>query len=429
VARTIVDSNLKDRTARSRLKARGKPYYRLIEEGLHVGYRRPRGRRGKPAPAGKWVVRRYTGKQTYVVETLAAADDFSDSDGVAVLDFAQAQNRARELHVQSAHAAAGIAGPLTVAAALDIHFEFLAGRGQGIVNQKYHGDGFITPALGDVEVAKLTTKQLRKWHHNLAKLPPRVRTKAGEPQQHRAINTNDAEAARRRKSSANRILTTLKAALNHVWREEKLVPSDVEWRRVEPFKKVDGARTDYLQIPQAKRLINAADPVFRPVVQTALATGCRYGEVCRLKVQDFNPDAGTLAIWQSKSGKPRHVVLTDEGVALFTELTAGRDSGELILHRANGDAWGRGHQNRFMAAACERAKIKPVGIHILRHTWASLAVMSGMPLMIVAKNLGHSDSKMVEKHYGHLAPSYIADAIRAHAPKFGFKPGNVAVIR
>jgi hypothetical protein len=45
--------------------------------------------------------------------------------------------------------------------------------------------------------------------------------------------------------------------------------------------------------------------------------------------------------------------------------------------------------------------------------------MNGVPLMIVAKNLGHSDSRMVEKHYGHLAPSYIADAIRAGAPRFG----------
>jgi hypothetical protein len=29
---------------------------------------------------------------------------------------------------------------------------------------------------------------------------------------------------------------------------------------------------------------------------------------------------------------------------------------------------------------------------------------------------------MVEKHYGHLAPSFVAEAIRAGAPKFGFKP-------
>jgi integrase len=56
----------------------------------------------------------------------------------------------------------------------------------------------------------------------------------------------------------------------------------------------------------------------------------------------------------------------------------------------------------------------------LRHTWASLSVMSGVPLLVVAKNLGHADTRMVERHYGHLAPSYIADAIRAG--KFGFTP-------
>jgi hypothetical protein len=42
-----------------------------------------------------------------------------------------------------------------------------------------------------------------------------------------------------------------------------------------------------------------------------------------------------------------------------------------------------------------------------------------VPLMVVAKNLGHVDTKMVEAHYGHLAPSYIADAIRAGGPRFG----------
>jgi hypothetical protein len=47
--------------------------------------------------------------------------------------------------------------------------------------------------------------------------------------------------------------------------------------------------------------------------------------------------------------------------------------------------------------------------------------MNGVPPLVVAKNLGHSDTRMVEKHYGHLAPGYIVDAIRAGAPKFGFK--------
>ena len=55
--------------------------------------------------------------------------------------------------------------------------------------------------------------------------------------------------------------------------------------------------------------------------------------------------------------------------------------------------------------------------------------MNGAPLLVIAKNLGHSDTKMVERHYGHLAPSYIADAIRAAAPKFGVEPSNPSALR
>jgi integrase len=70
-------------------------------------------------------------------------------------------------------------------------------------------------------------------------------------------------------------------------------------------------------------------------------------------------------------------------------------------------------------AACRHARISPaISFHGLRHTWASLAVMAGMPLMVVAKQLGHRDTKMVERYYGHLAPSYVNEAIRAGAPRY-----------
>ena len=83
-----------------------------------------------------------------------------------------------------------------------------------------------------------------------------------------------------------------------------------------------------------------------------------------------------------------------------------------------------------MAAACARAGIVPaVGLHQLRHTYASLAVMNGTPLMVVAHALGHSSTRMVEKHYGHLSQSYVAEAIRKGAPRFGkVKASNVTPI-
>lgn len=247
-----------------------------------------------------------------------------------------------------------------------------------------------------------------------------MRTKPGDKQRHRAI-AHDDDGRRRRQASANRVLTILKAALNRAWRRGKIA-SNAAWTRVEPFENVDAARVRYLTVAEAKRLINACDHGFRPLVEAALQTGARYGELARLQVHDFNSDNGTVAVRQSKSGKPRHVVLTDEGVALFRQLSAGRAGSAVLIPRADGSPWQASHQARPMIDACERAKITPrVSFHILRHTWASLAVMNEVPLMVVAKNLGHSDTRMVEKHYGHLAPSYVADTIRAKAPRFGFK--------
>jgi integrase len=250
----------------------------------------------------------------------------------------------------------------------------------------------------------------------------------GEAQKHKHVVDGDGRRARR--ASANRTWTILRAALNHAFHNDETV-SDVAWRKVAPFKKVDAVRARYLSIEDAKRLINACDPDFRLLVQAALRTGARYGELAQLTAAGFNPDSGTLHIRQSKSGKARDIILTDEAVALFKQLTAGRAGNDLILHKADGAAWQKSDQARRMAEAVTRAKIKPaISFHGLRHTWASLAVMNGVPLMVVAKNLGHGDSRMVEKHYGHLAQSYIADAIKAGAPRFGMpKPINVEPMR
>jgi integrase len=72
-----------------------------------------------------------------------------------------------------------------------------------------------------------------------------------------------------------------------------------------------------------------------------------------------------------------------------------------------------------MTEACRAASIAGGSFHILRHTAASHLVMAGVPLNVVAHNLGHADTRMTEKHYAHLAPSYIAETIRKFAPDFG----------
>jgi integrase len=416
VPRKVRDSSLESRSARSRLPVRHKPYFRLIEPGLHLGYRK------LTSGPGTWIKRRYVDQGKYVTENLRTAtgvlvlaDDYEDADGVRILSFAQAQQAAR-----------GPRGPqrsgdaYTIADAVDDYLRFLESDGRSaraVQDARYRAQALILPKLGKIKITSLVPERLRHWRDDIAVTPARLRTGKGEEQQYRAISNNE-ETRRQRRVSANRTWTTLRAVLNHAFRDGK-IDNDAAWRKVRPFQAVDTARIHYLTIAEAKRLINACDPDFRRLVQAALQTGCRYGELCRLEAHDFNPDSGTLAIRKSKSGKPRHVVLTDEGRAFFAQLIVGRSGSEPVL----GKMWGPSHQIKRMREACEHAKIKPaVSFHVLRHTWASHAVMGGMPLMVVAKNLGHSDTRMVERHYGHLAPDFVADAIRKTAPKFGFKP-------
>jgi integrase len=441
MARTIKDTSLDKREARSRLVARGKPYYRLIEEGLHLGYRKPKGVAGRPAGAGKWVARQYVDdgvskegkRQPYKVEIIGPADDFSDADGVAILNFKQAQDKARERMKRRAQVAAGNSGPYTVNDAIKAYLTWLENEGRSaaaIRDAESRADAFIRPKLGDKEVGALTAKDLQHWRDNVAKALPRVRTKPGKKQKHRSL-AEDAnveereEEQRKRRASANRIWTTLRAALNKAFEDDE-VSSDGAWRKVKPFKDVDKARTRYLKVAEAQQLANAIEAEFRPMVQGALLTGGRYGQLARLTVADFNGDAGTVRMTSRKGDgtkKVYHVHLTDEGVSFFNQMCLGRnDAKGLIFKKTDGTAWLKSEQARPMKEASSRAKISPpVNFHCLRHTYASHAVMNGAPLLVVAQNLGHSDTRMVEQHYAHLAPGYVADAIRAAVPRFGFK--------
>jgi integrase len=391
MARRVRDSGLESRAARAKLKPRGKPYYKSIGEGLHLGYRKGR-------VEGKWVVRRYAGNQAYITDTIGTADDITDTDGTVVLNFWQAQDRAREIGGYLVYS-----GPYRVKDAIADYLTFLGDRGHLI---EYRINKHILPKLSDALVAELTSESIRAWHNGM--------TRAGED-----------EEARKSKVSANRMLATLKSALNLAFRESK-VANDAAWRRVSLFKNVIKARTRYLSLAECERLLNACEPDFRLLVRGALETGARYSELCRMVCGDFNPDAGTIHVLKSKSGKERHIILTDDGAAYFGSLTAGQPGNALVF----GKEWKPDHQKRRMQIACKHGRIDPpINFHGLRHTWASHAVMAGMPLNVVARNLGHADTKMVEKHYGHLAPSYVVDQVRKFAPRFGKVSSNVKAIR
>jgi integrase len=426
MARTVRDAKLETRTARLRLPIRTEPYWRGLEKGFALGYRRR-------AKGGTWLARRRQADGGYAEHRIGTTDDLQDADGVAVLDYAKAQKTARQWWRGEARREEGHEtreGPLTVA---DVVAEYLKAYerrgGKAVYETQRAAETHILPALGIIFVGKLTARKIADWHHELAEKRARVRTKLGRRQNYREVVTGP-DAIRKRRATANRILTVLKAALNHAWKAGHL-PSDDAWRRVKPFKAVETALVRYLSEAECVRLVNACEPVFRNLVRGALLTGCRYSELAGMRAADFNADAGVITVRESKADKPRHVILTEEGQRLFADLTAGKLGSDPIFTRANGGVWGKSHQLRPTREACRRAKIKPeISFHVLRHTHGSALAMKGVPMAVIAEQLGHADTRMTEKHYAHLGPSYVADTIRANFPSLGItKDGPVRALQ
>jgi integrase len=399
MARTIRDARLETRTARARLTVGRNVHWRTLVPGkCHLGYRRRRA----DLP-GQWLVRHYKGNDRYAISPLGLADDFDDN----AMTFAQAQKAALARRAPTSSK--------TVADAVVDYVAWLrAHRAAGTADDAAgRARNWIIPELGAIKLGELKSERISAWLIRLAAAPALTR---GGRKTRRPPGTEDEIRARR--ATANRALADLRAALNQAFRAGH-VADDSAWRRVRPFGGAEKARQAFLSLTEARQFIAAADPAtpFGKLVMAALLTGARYSELGRLKVGDLN--GGKVHVARSKSGRARDIVLSDEGARFFADLAANRGIGESLLPRSDGEPWRKSQSLEPMHAACIKAGIRPLGIHQLRHSYASNAIMAGMPLTVLARNLGHVDTKMVEKHYGHLLETYIDEQIRRYVPQFG----------
>ncbi len=455
MARTKRSASLDSRNKRLELTP-GDLHLEQIRAGSYLLYRRPTN-----GSAGNWLVRWYdpdTRKQRQ--ERMGTADDFAVADGIGVLSYKQATDKA-ELWFKTRNRFAILAaegevvpvGPYSVADAFRDYLYDAKRRGmKGLLITEQTANAHIIPVLGAVAVAKLTRRKIEDWHLALSETPrkttgkPKDEDPEDEAEDGSAPKAEEAprppmseEETRKRRNTSNRVLSILKAALNHALASNKVL-EPAPWRFVKPFKNVSSSRVRYLTIAEQRKLVEASEPDFRALVQAALFSGARYGELTRLRVQDFSARNGSLYIEFSKSGKSRHVFLTEEAQAWFSQIVEGRDSCELLLTRGNvlrtkrkglveDKGWAPYDQVYCMNQACEAAGLPPFTFHELRHTYASALVNHGVPLAYVAAQLGHSDTRMVERYYGHLSPNAQADSVRTHAPKLGIGATKVQPLR
>lgn len=176
-----------------------------------------------------------------------------------------------------------------------------------------------------------------------------------------------------------------------------MVASNDAWTRVKPFKDVGASRKVFLTAKQIIALKEATTGGFNILIEAAILTGARYGELVAAKVRDLDLINGSLHL-NGKTG-PRECYLSQDAYAFLKKAAKNRLPDAFLFVRDDGDPWGRCHQLRPMKAAVKAAKLPADTVfYSLRHYHISKALLAGIPAQIVAENTGTS-IRMLEKHY------------------------------
>ncbi|MGI9488715.1 MAG: tyrosine-type recombinase/integrase [Geminicoccaceae bacterium] len=142
------------------------------------------------------------------------------------------------------------------------------------------------------------------------------------------------------------------------------------------------------------------------IIRLILLTGCRSGEIFKLRWKEVKRDR--LALADSKTG-PRTVLLGEQARALLRQRRQKRQSAFVFPSPTDPAKPRRTITSVWRRIRAEAGLGDDIRLHDLRHTFASHAVMRGETLMMTGKLLGHSTPVTTER-YAHLADSFLLDA-------------------
>jgi integrase len=206
------------------------------------------------------------------------------------------------------------------------------------------------------------------------------------------------------KASANRTLTTLKAALNFAVANRLVTASAAqEWAEVKAFKNAGKRRDLYLDLKQRRALLDQAQGAFRDLLEAAMLTGARAGELVNATRGQF--DARTECMtFKGKTG-PRTVPLSAVALTLFKRLSESKLPAARLLVRDDGKPWAHSDWDELVRDAAAAAGLPAkTCLYTLRHSFITQAIQDGLSILDVARLVGTS-VMMIEKHYGHLVHS------------------------
>ncbi len=172
-------------------------------------------------------------------------------------------------------------------------------------------------------------------------------------------------------------------------------------------------RVRYILPEEAEKLRFTIPAWFRPYIILACQTGLRRGDLTRLTLEQLDFQTDRIVIGKTKNGDPIGIAMTSLVKRTLIALISSRTTDSPYVFC---DERGRPHSpykvSMAFRRACERAGVKNLRLHDLRHDFATLMLRRTKNLVDVQHALGHKDSRMTLR-YAHLLPEDLKDAYEA----------------
>lgn len=424
MSRALKDFRLNDRAARAKLAPRAKPYWRLISDGRHLGFRS-----GKTS--GSWIARfREPGSESgYTSAKLGLADDRTEADGRTILSWAQALEKANEWFATQVNRVGQTAKVRSVEDAIKCYVAIQDGRAteragrkvRSIASSRLQVHVLDDDELPAIMLDRLSEADLRDWLGKITGI---------------------------KNTSKRRLCADLKAALNAAYvtdrallpRDFKLTVSEgLKASVVDDYPDENAARDNQILDDDVVREIVAAafavDADLGRLVILLAATGARFSQLQRMRVRDVRIDSSRLMIPTSRKGrgrKPGYYRL-QVGADVFEALLPvikGRAPEAYLLERwayaqKEGLRWVPNHRQPWSVASemtkgwkkalalTSRSDIIP---YALRHSSIVRGLRHGLPIRLVAA-LHDTSVEMIERHYSRWITDGLEDlAVKAIVP-------------
>jgi integrase len=347
-------NSITSKTGRAKLKPRREPYWRLLQKGQHLGYR-------KTKNSGHWIARRTENRKKTTHALTAPPDDYTEAKRQAEKWFDTWGSNSKTYLLQDA---------------IDSYLRYLElDRSSTTLATARHTFRSISEAMMRTPVMKLTTQKLLAWRDSLR-------------DGHSRANRN----------SVNRRWADLRAALNRAFHHVDSITSDTAWAKIQPYRGTLCGRDIFFSDKEVGAILDQAkelDHDFYNLCLAGLITGARVGELRGIRVRDFDAKDSSVKV-DGKTGK-RVMYLSKAARELFVECCEGKRASDYLLPY-RGRKWDAQQHGRFFKKITD---LPPGSVfYCLRHYYISKALVTqGVTVEMIAKNCGTS-ATMIEKFYG-----------------------------